>query len=161
MQFQMKVWGLACASIAAYRDELPPGNRAIQRPEPDIGHIGLMCILPTPQQPCDAWGERLQMAIHTCIAIRMRYVKSVAKARQAHSNPADISIRNCKQAFAFYPTGLYVYSTMKVVRARFAKVSGQGDIIIHRRRVRKPDCKQQACNGIQHALKLMSSPLTE
>ena len=64
------------------------------------------------------------MAIHTCIAIRMRYIKSVAKARQADSYPADIAVCDCKQALAFHTAGLYVDATMEVVGAWFAKISG-------------------------------------
>ena len=73
------------------------------------------------------------MAIYAGIAFGMVYVYGISKAIVAHRDVRHVPITNREDGLSLHSIGLYVHSAMKMVGARFAKVTRQRDGIVYRR----------------------------
>ncbi len=143
VNLKMKMRRRACPSISANGYQLALGNGEISRTKLHICHILLVLILPFLHHCCYLRCESLQMAIDAGVAVGMSYIHGIAKARNAHRHPADISIGNGKDRLALHLLRLNVATGMEMIRTRLTKVSRQRQFMMNRRRETQQGTKQQ------------------
>ena len=101
--------------------------------KPDVARRLFVDILPLPNHSFDSRRKGFQMAIYAGIAFGMVYVYGISKAIVAHRDVRHVPITNREDGLSLHSIGLYVHSAMKMVGARFAKVTRQRDGIVYRR----------------------------
>ena len=75
-------------------------------------------------------GKTLQVAVNTGMSVRMSHIDGITEAVLVDSQPRYITICNRIDLLTFHITRLYINTTMKVPRTRFAEVTCQSNFVV-------------------------------
>jgi len=82
-------------------------------------------VLPTLQDILQPGSETLQVTIDAGMAVGMGDIDSIAEAKEADGNPADVAIADAHNPLALNTLGAQVETAMEMVRTWLAKIARQ------------------------------------
>ncbi len=142
VNFEMEMRSLRSTRITTPGDKITLCDRQLVRFESKDPCAALFRILMFADHGLQTEREGFQMAIDTCITLRMLDIDSIAIATHADGDMTHIAIPDRMDGLAYHLSCFYITTTMKMIRPRFSKISRQLNRIMYWRAIRN-SCQQK------------------